>query len=87
MNVRNLLIAASAAVLLAPAAFAATTATKEDCASLQAKFDKDVAAHATAANLSKAKDMAAEGEKLCKEGKTADGEKKLHAAIKELKAK
>ena len=87
MNVRNLLIAASAAVLLAPAAFAATTATKEDCASLQAKFDKDVAAHATAANASKAKDMAAAGEKLCKDGKTAEGEKKLHAAIKELKAK
>jgi hypothetical protein len=87
MNVRNLLIAASAAALLAPAAFAATTATKEDCASLQAKFDKDVAAHATAPNATKAKDMAAEGTKLCKEGKSAEGEKKLHEALKQLKAK
>jgi hypothetical protein len=87
MKIRNLVIAASAAVLLAPAAFAATTATKQDCASLQAKFDKDVAAHSTAANAGKAKDMAAEGEKLCKAGKTSEGEKKLHGAIKELTAK
>jgi hypothetical protein len=45
------------------------------------KFDKDVAAHATALNVGKAKDMAAEASAR-KDGKTADGEKKLHAAIK-----
>jgi len=88
MKIRHLVLAASAAVLLAPAAFAATTATKaEDCAALQQKFDKQVAAHANATEAAKAKEMRAEGEKLCKEGKTAEGEKKLHEALKELKAK
>jgi hypothetical protein len=88
MKIRNLVLAASAAVLLAPAAFAATTATKaEDCAALQQKFDKQIAANANATGATKAKEMRAEGEKLCKEGKTAEGEKKLHEALKELKAK
>lgn len=88
MNIRNLVLAASAAVLLAPGAFAATTATKgEDCAALQQRFDKEVTAHANATGAAKAKDMRAEGEKLCKEGKTAEGEKKLHEALKDLKAK
>jgi len=86
-NLRNLVIAASAAVLLAPAAFAATTATRQGWASLQAKFEKDVAAHATAAQSGKAQDMAAEGEKPCREGRTSEGEKKLHRAIKELTAR
>ena len=88
MKIRHLVLATSAAVLLAPAAFAATTATKtEDCATLQQKFVKQIAAHANAAGAAKAKEMRAEGEKLCKEGKTAEGEKKLHEALKELKAK
>ncbi len=88
MKIRHLVLAASAAVLLAPGAFAATTATKaEDCATLQAKFDKEIAAHANAAGATKAKDLRAEGEKLCKDGKAADGEKKLHEALKELKGK
>jgi len=81
-NPCNLVIAAPAAVLLAPAAFAATTATRQDCASLQAKFEEDVAAHA-----GKAKDWAAEGEKPCKEGQTSAGEKKLHGAIQERTAR
>ena len=88
MNIRHLILAASAAALLAPGAYAATTATKaEDCATLQQKFDKEVGAHANAAGATKAKEMRAEGEKLCKEGKTAEGEKKLHEALKELKGK
>jgi hypothetical protein len=88
MNIRTLVLAASAAALLSPAAFAATTASKaNDCAALQQKFDKEVAASANAAGASKAKETAAEGTKLCNEGKTADGSKKLHAAIKELSAK
>ncbi|HEX7374245.1 MAG TPA: hypothetical protein VF277_04680 [Steroidobacteraceae bacterium] len=88
MNIRHLILAASAAVLLAPGAYAATTATKgEDCAALQQKFDKEITTHANAAGATKAKDLRAEGEKLCKEGKAAEGEKKLHAALKELKAK
>ena len=55
---------------------------------LQQKFDKQVAAHATtSATTSKAKDMRTQGEKLCKEGKTSEGTKKLHEALKELNGK
>jgi hypothetical protein len=88
MNIRNAILTAAAAALLAPAAFATTTATKaQDCASLQAKYEKELAANPTGAGVAKAKDLAAHGEKLCSEGKAADGEKKLHEAMKELKAK
>ena len=88
MNIRHLVLTASAAVLLAPAAFAATTATKgEDCAALQARLDRMITTHATAAGANKARDLRAEGEKLCKEGKTADGEKKLHEALKAMKGR
>ena len=52
------------------------------------KFDKQVTTHATtSATTSKAKDMRAQGEKLCKEGKTSEGTKKLHEALKELNGK
>lgn len=88
MKIRNLILAASAAVLLAPAAFATTTATKaDDCATLQQKVDKEIAANPNAAGAAKAKQTATEGEKLCKEGKTADGSKKLQAAQQELSGK
>jgi hypothetical protein len=88
MKIRNLILAASAAALLAPAAFAATNASKaDDCAALQQKFDKEIAANANAAGATKAREDAAEGQKLCKEGKAADGSKKLHAALKELNGK
>jgi anti-sigma factor RsiW len=88
MKIRNLILAASAAALLSPAAFATTTASKTaDCTTLQQKFDKEAAANANAAGLTKARETAAEGEKLCKEGKSAEGSKKLHAAMKELNGK
>jgi hypothetical protein len=89
MKIRQLILAASAAAFLAPAAFAATTASNpDDCMALQQKFDKEVAAHTTtSATTTKAKDMRAQGEKLCKEGKTSDGTKKLHEALKELNSK
>ena len=89
MKIRQLILAASAAAFLAPAAFGATTASHpDDCMALQQKFDKQVAAHATtSATTSKAKDMRAQGEKLCKEGKTSEGTKKLNEALKELNGK
>jgi hypothetical protein len=88
MKIRKLILTASAAALFAPAAFAATTASKPaDCAALQQKFDQQVVTHASAAGASKAKELRAEGEKLCREGKAADGEKKLHEALKELNGK
>ena len=88
-KIRQLILAASAAAFLAPAAFAATTASKpDDCMALQQKFDKQVAAHSTtSATTSKAKDMRAQGEKLCKEGKTSEGTRKLHEALQELSGK
>ena len=89
MKIRQLILAASAAAFLTPAAFGATTASNpDDCMALQQKFDKQVATHATtSATTSKAKDMRAQGEKLCKEGKTSEGTKKLHEALKELNGK
>jgi hypothetical protein len=88
MKIRNVILTAAAAALLAPAAFATTTASKaQDCASLQAKYEKEAAANTNAAGSAKARDLAAQGEKLCKEGKAQEGEKKLHAAMKELKAR
>jgi len=81
MNIRNALLTVTAAALIAPAAFAATTATKEDCGAAQKKADAAIAAnpHASA----KAKDLRAEAEKLCQSGKTADGVKKFEEAAKE----
>ncbi|MGB7737515.1 MAG: hypothetical protein WBM03_00250 [Steroidobacteraceae bacterium] len=81
MNIRNVLLTVTAAVLIAPAAFAATTATKEDCATAQKKADAAITAnpHASA----KAKDLRAEAEKLCQSGKTADGVKKFDEVAKE----
>jgi len=74
MKIRHVLIA-SAALALAPAAFAQETAAPEataDCASLQAQYDQ-AAATASAEQLSQAKAARDEGQKLCSEGKTAEG--------------
>ena len=85
MNIRHALVSIAAATLLAPAAFAATTTHKDDCASAMKKADAALAANANASQ--KAKDARAEGEKLCNSGKTADGVKKLHEAAKDASAK
>ena len=45
MKIRHLFLAASAAVALSPAAFAATTPA-EHCDALQKKFDTEIAARA-----------------------------------------
>ena len=102
MNIRRILTTVSAAVILAPAAFGANTpapATTSaqstapattpaaQCESLQKQFNTAATANSTNPNAAKAKKMAAEGEKLCKEGKPADGAKKLEHALKELGVK
>lgn len=86
MKIRHVLIA-SAALALAPAAFAQEAAPEAtaDCASLQAKYDQ-VAATASAEQLSQAKAARDEGEKLCSEGKTAEGAAKLKEAISQISA-
>jgi hypothetical protein len=85
MNIRNAVLAVAAAVLITPAAFAATMATKEDCASAQKKADAALTANSHASE--KAKHARAEAEKLCQEGKTAEGVKKYDESAKEAAAK
>jgi hypothetical protein len=89
MKIRHVLIA-SAALALAPAAFAQETQpvapeATADCASLQAQYDQ-AAATASAEQLSQAKAARDEGEKLCSEGKTAEGAAKLKEAISQISA-
>ena len=83
MKIRHAVIA-SAALVLAPAAFAQDTAAPQaggqDCASLQAQYDQAAAA-ATAEQLSAAKAARDEGAKLCSEGKSEEGAAKLQEAI------
>jgi hypothetical protein len=86
MKIRHVLIA-SAALALAPAAFAQEAAPEAtaDCASLQAQYDQ-AAATASAEQLSQAKAARDEGQKLCSEGKTAEGAAKLKEAISAISA-
>jgi hypothetical protein len=84
MKVRHLVAAAATAMLLSPAVFAAST-TPATCGSLQAQFDKEVL-KTTSADANKARDLRAEGAKLCTQGKSAQGVKKLNQAIKMLGA-
>jgi hypothetical protein len=100
MSIRKIITTVTAAVLLAPAAFAATTPAATttagsmpattpaaQCESLQKQYQSAAAANSTNPNAAKAKKSATEGEKLCKEGKPADGVKKLEHALKELGVK
>jgi uncharacterized protein YdeI (BOF family) len=84
MKIRHAIIA-SAALAIGPAAFAQEAAPQAgtDCASLQAQYDQ-AAATATAEQLSQAKAARDEGEKLCSEGKTAEGSAKLQEAISQI---
>jgi hypothetical protein len=84
MKIRHVVIA-SAALAVAPAVFAQETETQgaSDCASLQAQYDQAAAA-ASAEQLSAAKAARDEGEKLCSEGKTAEGAAKLKEAISQI---
>ena len=84
MKVRHLVAAAATAMLLSPAVFAATT-NPASCSSLQAQFDKEVL-KTTSADANKARSLRAEGAKLCSEGKSSAGIKKLDEAIKALGA-
>lgn len=86
MKFRHVLIA-SAALAIAPAAFAQEEAqgAQEDCASLQAQFDQ-AATTSSAEQLTQAKVVADEGARLCAEGKTAEGAAKLKEAISHVSA-
>jgi hypothetical protein len=84
MKFSHVLIA-SAALAIAPAAFAqeAVQGATEDCASLQAQFDQAAAA-APAEQVTQAKVTRDEGAKLCTEGKTTEGAAKLKEAISHI---
>lgn len=84
MKISHVVIA-SAALAFGPAALAQDEAPQasSDCATLQAQFDQAAAA-ATAEQLSQAKAARDEGEKLCAEGKTAEGAAKLQEAISQI---
>ena len=84
MKIRHAVIASAAALAIAPAAFAQEdTQASQDCASLQSQYDQAAAA-ATAEQLSTAKAARDEGEKLCAEGKQAEGAAKLKEAITQI---
>jgi hypothetical protein len=102
MTIRKIITAVTAAVILAPAAFGATTPASTTapaaaaapamtpaahCDALQKQYNTAATANATNPNAAKAKKLASDGEKLCKEGKPADGVKKLEHALKELGVK
>ena len=82
MKLHQLIASATAVLLLAPAAFAASN-PPATCSSLQTQFDKEIVT-TTSAHAAKAKDLRAEGAKLCSSGKSADGIKKLEEAVKML---
>lgn len=84
MKIRHVVIAA-AALAIGPAAFAGEEVVQgtQDCAALQAQFDQ-VAAAASAEQLSAAKAARDEGEKLCTEGKIEEGSAKLKEAISQI---
>lgn len=87
MKIRSIVVA-SAALAFAPFALAQEEAAPQggtDCASLQAQYDQ-AAASATAEQVSAAKAARDEGDKLCAEGKTAEGAAKLQEAISQLQA-
>jgi hypothetical protein len=54
----------------------------QECEFLQKRFDDQIAEHANSPKAKEAKDMRAEGGKLCSEGKSDEGVAKLHEALK-----
>jgi uncharacterized iron-regulated protein len=86
MKLSYSLIAASAVLAISPVAFAEESAqATQDCAALVQKFDQAATA-ATAEQLSQAKAARDEGEKLCSQGKSAEGSAKLKEAISQISA-
>ena len=90
MKARNLIAAAAAAVLMSPFAMAqdpaaAPQGSDESCASLQTKFDADIAV-SQSASAAQAQSIRDEGAKLCAEGRTDEGVAKLKEALSHLAA-
>ena len=79
------LLALGAGIAATGAASAATVNPADQCTALEKQFDDAIASSkATAAMLSKAKALRADGGKLCSSGKASDGVKKLESALKDI---
>lgn len=90
MKARNLIAAATAAVLMSPFAMAQDPAavpqgSDESCATLQTKFDADIAV-SQSLSAPQAQAMRDEGAKLCAEGRMDEGVAKLKEALTHLTA-
>ena len=86
----KLIVAATAALLMSPFAMAQDPAAEpmaadESCATLQTKFDTDVAT-AQSSIAATAQATRDEGAKLCAEGRTDEGIAKLKEALSQLSA-
>jgi uncharacterized protein YccT (UPF0319 family) len=85
MKIRHVVIASAALAFGSAALAQEEVQAGGDCASLQAQYDQAAAA-ASAEQLSAAKAARDEGEKLCSEGKSAEGSAKLKEAISQISA-
>ena len=59
-------------------------ATPAECTALQTRFDAAIKTHQSSPGAAKARDLRAEGGKLCAAGKTAEGVKKLEEALGDI---
>ena len=87
MNVRTLIVAASTAMFMSTAAFAASMTPAQQCTALEKQFDDQIVKHATASKAAQAKTLRMDAGKLCDGGKSDDGVKKLKQALKDINVK
>ena len=90
MNSRLVASTALVAFMLATPVFAAdkaAPASADKCASLEKQFDAALKKHSKAPKVGEAKEMRAEGGKLCASGDYAGGSAKLAQAMTDLGAK
>jgi hypothetical protein len=87
MNMTKILGIAVAATMLSTGAMAATMTPVQQCSALQKQFDQQIVKHGSAAKAGAAKELRAEGAKLCTAGKAIDGVKKLEAALNDIGVK
>ncbi len=89
MNARQLIASGAVALLLAPAAMANSVSTAkvtpDTCKTLDTRFEREDP-DSQGPDIEKARLLRAEGTELCKQGKTADGVKKLKEAVRMLGA-
>ena len=87
MNMTKLLGIAVTAAMLSTGAMAATMTPAQQCTALQKQFDQEIIKHGSATKAGAAKELRADGAKLCTAGKATDGVKKLEAALNDIGVK